>query len=239
MTRHKDRFTFALKLGGIYFLASLFLLTLLGAFVLTYWYPDSTWKILSTSKIFGIIVLSQIACGPLLIIIVSSSKKEKKELTQDIIVIATLQLVALSFGMYTLESGRPAAYVLETDRIVLVSKNELYGDSPTQSITNRHIPWHISKSSKVGEQGRASLELSLQGISPATRPATWTQWNWESPDIQQAKRPITNLNAKILKSEKLNPTWFYIPLVTANNLDWIAIFNTNGDIKRYLPIDGF
>ena len=84
MTRHKDRFTFALKLGGIYFLASLFLLTLLGAFVLTYWYPDSTWKILSTSKIFGIIVLSQIACGPLLIIIVSSSKKEKKELTPDL-----------------------------------------------------------------------------------------------------------------------------------------------------------
>jgi hypothetical protein len=82
------------------------------------WYPAPLQVAVGVVQIFLILLVVDVVLGPLLTLLIY--KKGKKELAMDLVVIALLQLGALSYGLWAVAEGRPAWLVFAVDRFELV-----------------------------------------------------------------------------------------------------------------------
>lgn len=252
MPRPAERAKFAIRYATRHLLVSVAVALLAAMLVFLVWYPAPAARLLDVGPIYAVVLAVDVVCGPLLTLVLASPAKPRRELMLDFGLVGLIQLAALGYGLYALESARPVAYVFEQDRLVLVAKNELYtADCPEAAQPCPPAPglWgigqYVVQVDRMG--GFHSLDLSLQGVSPAMRPATWGPWNWQDARLQSALRPLTALRAD--QQEKLaerqgtaylaRPELRYVPLVSSKTLDWIAVFDGQGQWVDSLPVDGF
>jgi hypothetical protein len=87
------------------------------------WYPKGLATVAGATELLLIIIGVDVVVGPLLTLILFVPGK--KGLYFDLTVIAVLQIVALAYGAYVMLQTRPVFLVALTDRIQLVSANEL------------------------------------------------------------------------------------------------------------------
>ena len=87
------------------------------------WFPDVLFEGAGGRDLFFIIASVDVTIGPLLTFIVF--KSGKKGLKFDLAVIATLQLAALSYGVWAIFEARPVYIVYVKDRFELVRANEI------------------------------------------------------------------------------------------------------------------
>lgn len=244
------RTQFAIGFAARHLLVSAAVAALAALLVFVAWYPAPTAKLLDVGHIYLTLLVVDVVCGPLLTLVLASPQKSRRELAMDLAIVGLLQLGALAYGLYALEKARPVAVVFEQDRLVVVSKNELYNSDCSEQCFSPALvgmKLHISNPDLAGHKRLDSLNLSLQGISLAMRPATWQEWNWSNPLLQSAVRPLTGL--KEAGQEKLaarkgngyvaNPHLTYLPLVSSKTLDWIAVFDREGQWIDSFPVDGF
>lgn len=101
------------------------------ALMLAVWYPPPLFDAMGGKKLTVLIIGIDVTIGPLITLIVFDTKK--KELAFDLAVIVTLQLAALSYGIYATHSGRPVFVVFAIDRFIVVSAAEVDEDSLSQA----------------------------------------------------------------------------------------------------------
>lgn len=82
------------------------------------WYPAPLHEAAGVTHIFLMVLLVDVALGPLLTMVVY--KKGKKSLPFDLSVVVLLQVSALGYGLWTVAEGRPAWLVFNTDRFDVV-----------------------------------------------------------------------------------------------------------------------
>jgi hypothetical protein len=87
------------------------------------WYPSPLHAAIGVTQIFLLVLGVDVVIGPLLTFVVF--KPGKKTLKFDLSVIVLLQLIALSYGLYTVMIGRPAWVVYNVDRFDVVRAYEL------------------------------------------------------------------------------------------------------------------
>ncbi|WP_034641857.1 hypothetical protein [Chitinilyticum aquatile] len=243
----KKRLYFAARYAAGHLLVSLLIAGLAAALVFLLWYPSPMAALLNVAHIYSILLVVDACCGPLLTLILAAPGKPRRELISDLSLVGLIQLAALGYGLYTLETARPVALVFEQDRLVIVAKNELYtGDCkdmcpPAPGLWG--TSWHIANT----KTSLDSIDLSLQGVSPAMRPVTWQKWDWKSPAIQIRLQGLSALSKpshdKLLALKGATyasrQDLYYLPLVSSKTLDWIAVFDKQGRWLDSLPVDGF
>jgi len=106
--------------SAVHFLFSLLTFSLLLFILLKLWYPSPFFSASGGWQGLKIVALIDIVLGPLLTFIIFNTKKPKKELFTDISVIIFFQLMALSWGIYTIYSQRPVAAVFWEERFYTV-----------------------------------------------------------------------------------------------------------------------
>ena len=246
-----QRAAFALGYALRHLLISVAVALLAALLVFRFWYPVPTSQMLNVSAIYAVLLLVDVVCGPLLTLVLASPVKPQRELVLDLSMIALIQLGGLGYGLHTLESARPVAYVFEGDRLVIVSRNELY----TQDCADGCMPiedrwgiqWMMVDLERLGKNRALSLDLSLQGVSPAVRQSLWREWEWKSPKLQSALLSLNVLSREgqdlLLRSYSRDTLdtggMKYLPMVSSKTLDWIAVFDSQGQWMGAFPIDGF
>lgn len=95
-----------LKAALIHFSISLFVIGLFVLIIFTLWYPIPFFSISKVIVPLKLLVLIDVIVGPLLTFVVY--KKNKKYLKIDLSMIALMQILALSYGVYTIYNGRPS-----------------------------------------------------------------------------------------------------------------------------------
>ena len=245
------RLSFALRYASRHLLISMMVAAAAAVVVFRMWYPGPAASLLGVGAIYLVLLSVDVVCGPVLTLVLAAPHKRKRELRLDLTVVALIQLAALGYGLMSLESARPLAYVFEMDRLVLVGQNETYlKDCPNGCPIvgqAQGIGRFISDPNAVELDRMQSLDLSLQGVSPARRPGTWREWNWEDPRLRVALRPLNQLREeeqRRLASIKgkdyvARPDLRFLPLVSSKTLDWIAVFDVKGVWIDSLQIDGF
>lgn len=87
------------------------------------WYPSPLGKALGVTNIFLLLLGVDVVIGPLLTLMVA--KQGKKTLKMDLLIIGLVQLLALSYGTYTVAEGRPVWMVYNAGRFDLVQAFEV------------------------------------------------------------------------------------------------------------------
>lgn len=90
------------------------------------WYPAPLFQALGGQAIFLLLLGVDVALGPLLTLIVF--KQGKKSLKFDLTVIASIQIVALGFGVHALLAGRPVYVVSLGHRFDVIQAYEVDRD---------------------------------------------------------------------------------------------------------------
>ena len=138
---------FRLKAFGLHLTGSASALALvLGTFWLG-WYGWPGWYLASALHIVGIVVMVDLVLGPTLTLIVASPGKRLAVLARDILIIVTVQLIALVYGGVTLWSGRPLYYTFSGDRLELVQASDLKAEDISRGRRENPAlaPWWYSR----------------------------------------------------------------------------------------------
>ena len=90
------------------------------------WYQTPLAQAVGVTHLFFMMLAIDVVVGPVLGFIVY--KEGKKTLKFDLSVIISIQIIALCYGVYSIEKGRPAWITYNVDRFELVRKNEIIED---------------------------------------------------------------------------------------------------------------
>ena len=109
---------------------SLFIATLALLLVFIFWYPFPLSKAVGVTHLFLMMLAIDVIVGPILGFIVY--KEGKKTLKMDLTIIILIQIVALIYGLYSIEKGKPAYIVYNIDRFDLIRKNEIINNDESK-----------------------------------------------------------------------------------------------------------
>lgn len=214
---------------------SLFIVCLVVAVVLCLWYPAPLYKAAGVTQIFLMLLVIDIVLGPLLVLLVY--KKEKKTLKFDIGVIIIIQILALTYGIFNIEKGRPVWLVYSIDRFELIRKNELIQENlkeaqlqfqKTSWLKPQFVAVEFSKDKKQRENDMFAEVFS--GISIAQKPERYVDFSYARPQIQQRALPFKELESYNSKAEvqktlaKYPNANAWLPL-KANAIDMVVLIN--------------
>lgn len=185
-----------------FFLSHLFislLITLLIISVVFFvWYPSPLAKAIGVTKIFFIMLTIDVIVGPLLGLLVY--KEAKKSLKFDLSVIIAIQIVALCYGIYSIEQGRPAWLAYNVDRFELVRKNEVIEDNISQALPQyQRISWSkpeyvaVQFSKDKNQRNQDMFSEVLGGISLAQKPERYVELTQAKNQIQQHAKNLEDL----------------------------------------------
>jgi len=112
-----------LRASFIHLLISTFVITTFYFFIVNTWYPAPYFQVSGLVGILLLLVGIDLVLGPLLTFIVF--KKNKPSLKLDLSVIASIQIIALCYGIYTVYNGHPVYVAYAVDRFTLVTPEEV------------------------------------------------------------------------------------------------------------------
>jgi hypothetical protein len=256
MKSDHSRLSFALRWATGHLVISAAVVALAALLVFGVWYPSPWRQLLGVAGVFGLVIGVDLVCGPLLTLVLASPKKSRKERWVDLSLVGAIQLVALAYGLWAVFAARPVALVFEVDRFTIVSANEVQIDQLSAAPEGlRALPWagvHLAGTRKPqsSEEFLESIEISLQGVTPAMRPDWWVPFEAARPEVMQRAKPLTELlkarpqQAALIESAAAESglpidTLRYLPLTSNKALDWVALLSPNGNMVGYAPVDGF
>lgn len=124
---------FRLTAFGLHLLGSFCALAVVLGAMYAGWYRWPGWYLSSVMHVVGIVVMVDLVLGPMLTLVVANVRKPRRELTRDVGIIVTVQLVALVYGAVTLWMGRPLYYTFSSDCLQLVQASDLKKDEITKA----------------------------------------------------------------------------------------------------------
>jgi hypothetical protein len=116
---------FRLKAFGFHLLGSACALTLVLGGLYLGWYHWPGWYLTGVARLLAIVGSVDLVLGPMLTLIIANPDKPRRTLGRDIAVIATVQLVALVYGGWTLWQGRPLYYTFSANRLETVQASDI------------------------------------------------------------------------------------------------------------------
>lgn len=243
--------------AGVHLGASALVAALAATLVFVLWFPFPYRDISGGRSLFMLVVAVDVVLGPLLTWVVFDFKKPRSELFRDLAVIAFLQLLALSYGLWSVYQARPVYLVHEVDRFVAISAADVDpADLPKATPEFQKLPFSGVRviglrASKDSAERMASFELALAGKDLALRPEYWQELSEANKaEIRQRARPVQALMSRSSSDRSVLNDWLtthgrtdegllYLPLA-ARAAFWTALLDKQTlDIVGYVPIDSF
>jgi len=187
-----------LKFFLSHLIISVFIALLVLVLVFFVWYPSPLATAVGVTQIFLMMLAIDVIIGPLLGLLVY--KEGKKTLNFDLSVIILIQIVALGFGVYSIEQGRPAWIAYNVDRFELVRKNEMITDHIEQALPKFQQPsWF--KPQWVGVEFAKDANVrsddlfaeALGGISIAQKPERYVDFSKTTTQLKQRAKSLDML----------------------------------------------
>ena len=211
------------------------------------WYPTPLATAVGVTHIFLMMLAIDVIIGPILGLLIY--KEDKKTLKLDLSIIITIQTIALCYGIYGIEQGRPAWLAFNVDRFEMVRKNEIIQDHLGQAKQQFQSPsWlkpqfvAVKFASNSEERNQNMFEEVFAGISLAQRPERYVNFAQAKVQIKQRAKNLEELkdynNEKsvmdaLAKYPKANA---FLPL-KANEIDMTVLVNKNtGEVVKIVDL---
>lgn len=199
------------------------------------WYPSPLASAVGVTQIFLMMLAIDVIIGPILGWLVY--KEGKKTLKFDLSVIILIQIVALCYGVFSIEQGRPAWLVFHVDRFELVRKNDIFLKNIDQVQPQfQHVSWSkpqfvaVKSAMSIQQQQNDIFTEVLGGISLAQQPERYVELTKAKAQIQKRGLPLKELEQYNPKAEvektlaKYPNADAWLPL-KANAVDMVVLVN--------------
>jgi len=117
-----------LKATAVHLCVSIIVFIYLAYQIYYNWYPEPYFSIDGGWQGIRLVGAVDLVLGPLITFLIFDLRKPRKEIMFDLLVIVTIQIGALAYGIYTTYNQRPIAIVV-IDQFVASSTMEHYGES--------------------------------------------------------------------------------------------------------------
>ena len=216
------------------FVSILVALAIIGLFFFI-WYPNPLPSAVGVTRLILMLLIIDVILGPLLGLLVY--KEGKKSLKFDLIFIVMIQIIALGYGIYSIEQGRPAWLVYNVDRFELIRKNELVDDHIKDAQKQfQQVSWfkpQFVATEFAQDKNQRSEDMFSElftGVSIAQRPERYVELSEAKLKMQQRALSLKELEkynskdsiAKILKKYPQANAW--LPL-KAPAIDMVVLIN--------------
>lgn len=242
-----------IRAGAIHLSISCFIAGCVAFVVFGIWYPYPYREVSGGIELFALVAVIDLILGSLITLIAFNNKKPMVVLQRDLIVIVVIQLLALSYGLWTVFLARPVHLVFEGDRYRMVSAvdvpAELLSKTP-MGIDALPVGGPTALSLRPfrnsGERMDATL-AAMQGLQLGVRPDLWQLYSAAIPEVLRIARPVSELKLRfpnhmtmIDKSiNKYHADLLYLPLIGRDTF-WTALLDpNNAEVIEILPLDCF
>ncbi len=211
------------------------------------WYPSPLGIAVGVTQIFLMMLAIDVIIGPVLGLLVY--KVGKKTLKMDLSIIIVLQILALGYGIYSIEQGRPVWIAYNVDRFELVRKNEMITDNIERALPQFQHPslfkpqWVAVKFAKDANTRSDDLFAeALGGISIAQKPERYVDFSKATMQLKQRAKSLDMLKQyndeqqvdRILS--KYPQATGFVPL-KANAVDMTALINKDkGEVVKIVDL---
>lgn len=227
------------------------------ALVFGLWFPYPYDELVGGRDLFILVVSVDVVCGPMLTLILFDRNKSRRELIVDLSLIVLVQLAALGLGVNTMIQGRPVYLVFEVDRFRVVTAADIQKEKLKPELGGlQRLSWTGPKiigvrGSRNGQETLESLDLSLRGVEPSSRPDWWQQYSASLDQVKSKTRDLSELRAKrpdkaLIIEQAIQKTGLaenqlgWMPLTSFRSLEWVVLVNRQtADVVSYAPVDGF
>jgi hypothetical protein len=250
------RFRAAIQAASLHLLYSVVVALLAAALVFGFWYPFPYRELSGGRELFLLVVMVDVACGPLLTTVLYNPAKPRAELWRDLGLVALIQLGALGYGLWTVWEARPLFLVQEIDRFKVISASDLRGASIAELPVSLQPLWWtgpltvaIREPKDARERQTVMVESVQGGRDYAERPEFYLPYEGAAAlkSLQRAKplalflqkQPGQQDAVRTLALEKGADMaqWLYLPVIARQ--DWVAVLDKQGQIQGFLRGDGF
>jgi len=229
----------------------------LAALVVFGWWYATPWRqLLGVGSIFGLIVAVDVVAGPLLTAVLASPHKPRRERWIDLTLIASIQVAALVYGMWSVYSARPVILAFEVDRLVVITANEVQVEQLPEALPQFQAlslagPQFVSlRKARSSDEFLQSIEQSIQGTTQPMRPGWWRPYEEAVPAVLKRagslqslieRRPADRGEIEIAanRSGYSIADLRYLPLTSSKADGWVALISEVGSVVGYANVDGF
>lgn len=225
--------------------------------VFVIWFPYPYYEVSSAKNLFLILFVVDLVCGPILTLLLFDPAKDRWKWMIDVVIIISLQLAALVYGISNIAQSRPVFLAYEGDRFRIVYAADIDVNRLAEASSKfQHLSWtgpvlvgvRLLDSTDPGYL--ESLRLALEGEPPGFRADRWVDYSTQKSQLNSALKPLEGLVLKFnsvysfaeleietgLKLAELG----YLPLVQESMTDWIVIVGrADGLPKAYWHVDGW
>lgn len=221
-------------------------------FLINLWYPGNYLYVAAGINLILLVVIVDCILGPFLTLLIYHKRKSKKEIFLDFSVIAVLQIVALTYGLWSAYIARPVYLVFEYQRMMVVSAIDILekelNDAPAEF---RYFPKDGPKllslrPFKNANEQYDSVMRAVGGQPQAAQPELWQSYDAGRQQIVDAAKPLEfletgavslpQLQELIAESGRSKDQLKYLPLVGRSG-EWIFIIDaSNAEPKGMIAL---
>lgn len=209
-------------------------------------YPAPFDKAVGVTKIFLLVLMVDVIAGPLMTLVLA--KEGKKGLKFDLTVIAIIQVIALSYGLYNIAINRPVWLVFDQVRFDLVLANGIdHNEDWLVKPKYKHIglagPNTIAVRKPIDDKERSNwLFYNMStGYAPSMRPRFYEPLDKAWDRIAQKQLPLQdlkrfndiNLVQQQLSAYASQKITGWLPLTASNKHMTVLV---NADDKKIIAV---
>ena len=184
------------KASFIHLLISFFVVGTVAAYIIYFWYPLPLMHMAKADQLLMMVGGIDLIVGPLLTLLVY--KHGKKTLRMDLTVIAVIQAVFLSMGLYTMFQSRPVFLVATSKRFDMVFANEIDPTRLSQAKIEKFKTLSFTKPLLVGAKFPTNIEektnIIMSALSGAgdiqTMPEYFVEYQELVPELLANSAPL-------------------------------------------------
>lgn len=245
-----------LRACAIHLTLSLVIAALTASLVFGVWYPYPYREISGGRQLFLILVTVDVISGPLMTLAVFSRVKPWPVMRRDLTAIAAVQLIALSYGLWSVCVARPVHLVFEYNRFSVVHAIDIpkveLAKTPTGIDSLPFTgPSLLSLRAFKNESEKVDFTLAaVGGVGLAARPELWQPYASALPEILKEAKPVEQLKVRfsnqaseidrVVSTAGGNPqTVLYLPLIGRDHFWTVFVDPVDAHIVATMPLDPF
>ncbi|MGE4593876.1 pilus assembly protein [Alcaligenes sp.] len=254
------RLRVATKAALFHFLGSVIVAALAAVLVFLVWYPHPYGLLSGGLSLFLILVSVDLICGPALTLVLFNPRKSRRELFADMSLVVSIQLAALTYGIYIVHQARPLFLVHEVDRFRVIGLPDYQGDDVSQMLSsldpsiqphwlNGPVIVGVRAPRDAKERQEVMLDSVFGGRDYSQRPEFYVPYDvaYQAKALARAKPlkafierypdSLSEMTKLLDKSGVALENALFLPVL--HKQEWVAIMDQSARILGFLPGDGF